>query len=71
MGELNMLKLKQSYLSLKIRDNSQTSLTELMMTNLLISRWYQNESEKINLMARSDDLNLSEKVRIYHHGQHK
>ena len=41
------------------------------MTNLLISRWYEKESEKINLMARSDDLNLSEKVRIYHYGQPK
>ena len=46
-------------------------LAELKLVNLLISEWYQNESAAINLLSRSNDLNLNEKVRIYHHGQHQ
>ena len=34
MGALNKLKLKQSFLTSKIRDNCQSSLTELTKTNL-------------------------------------
>ena len=71
MGALNMLKLKQSFLTSKIRDNSQSSLTELTTINLKISQWYSDESEKITLMSRSEDIKLNEKVRIYHHGQHR
>ena len=71
MGLLNMLKLKQSFLTSKIRDNSQSSLTELTTINLKISQWYSDESEKITLMSRSEDIKLNEKVRIYHHGQHR
>ena len=67
MKVLNMLKLKQS----KLRENHQPFLTELTVINLQISRWNLNESNKITLNSRSDDTNMGEKVRIYHHGQHK
>ena len=40
------------------------------MINLQISAWYEKESEKIKIMSRSDDINHSEKVRIFHHDQH-
>ena len=40
------------------------------MVNISISEWYNNESDKIILLSRSNDLNLNEKVRVYHHGQH-
>ena len=60
MGILNMLKLKQSYLTTKICDNSQSSLTDLVLVNEKISRWYAAESKKIALMLRSEDLNLNE-----------
>ena len=71
MGQLNMLRLKQSYLTSKPSLNTQAIITELAMINMQISRWYEKESQKISLMARSDDINLNEKVRIYHHGQYK
>ena len=35
-----------------------------------ISAWYGEESEKITLMSRSKDINLNEKVRVYHHSLH-
>ena len=46
-------------------------ITELKLVNLLISEWYQQESSAIHLLSRSNDLNLNEKVRIYHHDQHQ
>ena len=46
-------------------------LAELKLVNLLISEWYNNKSAAINLLSWSNDLNLDEKVRIYHHGQHQ
>ena len=51
MGQLNMLKLKQAYLTTKVRQNSQLFLADLTLTNLQISRWYSDESSKIALMA--------------------
>ena len=64
IGKLNILKLKQLYLTTKVCENFQLFLAELTLTNLLISRWYSNESSKSTLMSRSDDLNLSKKVCI-------
>ena len=40
------------------------------MVNILISEWYVNESNNIIILSRSNDMNLNEKVRVYHHGQH-
>ena len=40
------------------------------MVNVLISEWYKNESAAIILLSRSNDLNLNEKVWVFHHGQH-
>ena len=42
-----------------------------MTVNLKISRWYSDKSYKITLISRSEDLNLSEKFWLYHHGQHR
>ena len=35
-----------------------------------IEEWYENESRKIVLQARVEDVQQSEKVRIFHHEQH-
>ena len=71
MGKLNILKLRQVNLTNKVNNMQLNSLAELKLVNLLISEWYQNESSMIHLLSRSNDLNLNEKVRIYHHGQHQ
>ena len=33
--------------------------------------WYQNESRTVVLQSRVDDVQESEKIRIYHHEQHQ
>ena len=57
-------------LTSKVNNGQLNFLVELKMVNFLISEWYTDETAKINLLSRSNDLNLNEKVRIYHHGQH-
>mgnify|MGYP002637546871 FL=1 len=71
MGKLNILKLRQVNLTQKVNNMQMNFLAELKLVNLLISEWYKNESSMIHLLSRSNDLNLNEKVRIYHHGQHQ
>ena len=39
--------------------------------NLLIKQWYDQECFKIALQSRSDDIQISEKIRIYHHEIHQ
>ena len=70
MGKLNLLKIRQAFLTEKVSNNLTTHLTELNVTNLKISEWYEEESKAINLMARTQDTTMNEKVRIYHHGLH-
>ena len=66
-----MLKLKQAFLTSQVQGNVQNALTELSVINGKISNWYRNESEKISIMSRSEDLSLNEKVCIFHHSQHQ
>ena len=70
MGKLNLLKIRQAFLTDKVSNNLTNHLTELNVTNLKISEWYEEESKAINLMARTKDTTMNEKVRIYHHGLH-
>ena len=67
------MKLKQSSHSLtsQVSDGDMTLLTELTEINIRISLWYEAESDAIFLLSRSEDINLGEKVCIYHHGLHK
>ena len=71
LGILNMLRLKQAYFTSQVQGNVANSLTELLVINSKILKWYQDESEKITIMSRCEDLNLNEKVRIFHHSQHQ
>ena len=71
MGILNMLRLKQVYYTSQVQGNVPNSLTELLTINCRISKWYQDESEKIKILSKCEDLGLNEKVRIFHHSQHQ
>ena len=66
-----MLKLKQAYFTSQVQSSVPNSLTELVTINNRISKWYQDESEKIKILSNSEDLGLNEKVRIFHHSQHQ
>ena len=43
----------------------------LRCVQVQIVQWYEQQSEKILLQSRSDEVNINEKVRIYHHDLHK
>ena len=70
-GELNLLLLRQAYLTRRIQLGQFGKLGELRTVQQSIQLWYEKESEKIILQSRSDDINMNEKVRIYHHDIHK
>ena len=70
-GELNMLMLRQSYLASKMQCGERQRLGELKLVQKDIQAWYQREGEKLLLQARTDEVALGEKVRLYHHELHK
>ena len=71
IGQLNAMKLKQSYLTSQVSNGDMTLLIELTDFNIRISLWYEAKSDAIVLLSRSQDIHLGEKVRIYYHGLHK
>ena len=70
-GELNLLLLRQAYLTRQLQLGQMVKLGELRTVQKAIEHWYERESEKIILQSRADDISQSEKVRIYHHDLHK
>ena len=70
-GELNLLLLRQAYLARKLQLGRTDLLGELRSVQTLIEEWYEKESKKVILQSRSDEIDQSEKVRIYHHEIHK
>ena len=70
-GELNLLLLRQAYLTRSLQLGQLEKLGEFRSVQLAIGQWYKRESEKIILQSRVDDVSQNEKVRIYHHDLHK
>ena len=70
-GHLNFLLVRQAYLTMKIQQGNLSRLTELKVVQLQIEEWYDEECAKIALQSRSDDIQHSEKIRIYHHEIHQ
>ena len=68
---LNLLFLRQSYLSKKVRHGEPGSLPALREIHLKIEHWFSTEAEKIKHQSRVDDVQESEKVRIFHHEIHQ
>ena len=62
--------LKQSYFVSKIQKGDSEKLSELKQVQLEIQMWHETECEKIKIQARSEEMDSSEKVRIYHHELH-
>ena len=69
-GHLNLLLLRQSYLSRKLQQGSHGHLAQLLLVQSEINNWYENESEKVKIQARIEDVETPEAVRIYHHELH-
>ena len=70
-GALNALLLQQSFLTKEIQGGQLHLLPDLKDVQSRIVEWYENDSQRVVLQARVDDVQQSEKIRIYHHNQHK
>ena len=70
-GELNILLIRQSYLVRKLQLGKTHLLSELKFVQAEIMKWHNIECEKVKLQFRSDEINSTENVRIYHHELHK
>ena len=67
-GELNLLLLRQSYLTHKIASLGQSGkLGELKSVHLLIELWYSKECQKVQHQSRIEEFQSNEKSSIYHH----
>ena len=70
-GLLNLLLVRQAYLTRKIQLGIMSKYTELRTVQLQIEDWYDQECAKISLQSRAEDIQQSEKIRIYHHEIHQ
>ena len=68
---LNLLTLRQSYLTRKIQSGETSWLAALREVQLRIEDWFEEELDKIKYQSRVDDVQNSEKVRIFHHEIHQ
>ena len=69
-GLLNLLFLKQAYFVKKLQRGDLSKLAALKIVQIEIQTWYEEESEKVKIQSRTDEVDNSEKVRIYHHELH-
>ena len=67
MATLNYLMLAQTYLSTKVSKGNLTMLPKLKEIQIKINAWFDDEAEKVKLHSKLNDIQESEKVRIFHH----
>ena len=70
-GEINLLFLRQAYLTRKIQQGDTGKLSELWGVQGLIEQWYSRENDRVKHQSRVSEFQESEKVRIYHHEIHQ
>ena len=63
--------MKQGFFTREVQDGNMESLVSLRQVQSEIKEWYELESKKVVLQSRVYDVQLSEKVRIFHHEQHR
>ena len=66
-GILNLLMIRQAYLTRKLQQGMNYKLGELKEVHLLIEAWYQQEGEKVQHQSRLDEFLKDEKTTLYHH----
>ena len=66
-----MLLLKQVYFTRKLQKGELKNLGMLREVQNMIMEWYGVESSEIVVQARIEDMQESEKVRIFHNEQHQ
>ena len=70
-GYLNLILVRQAYLTSKVQLGMFSKLTELKHVHLLIEKWYEEECAKIAIQSRAEDIQQLEKIRIHHHEIHQ
>ena len=68
---LNLLMLRQSFLTRKVHAGESGWLPALREIQLRIEEWFDTELQKVKYQSRVDDIQVSEKVRIFHHELHQ
>ena len=68
---LNCLLMKQVFFTKELQTRDMFRFGQLMDIKSRIQEWYENESRKVVLQSKLDDVQQSKKVRIYHHKQHR
>ena len=66
-GILNLLLIRQAYLTMKLQQGMNHKLGELKEVHQLINAWYQQESKKVQHQSRIDEFIKDEKTTLYHH----
>ena len=64
---LNLLLIRQAYLTRKLQQGMRLKLGELKEVHLLIDSWYQQEGEKVQYQSRVNEFIKDEKTTLYHH----
>ena len=67
----NHSQAQQSFLTKEMQNGDSYPLAELKDVQTGIQEWYECDSQRVVLQARVDEVQHSEKVRIYHHYQHR
>ena len=68
---LNLLMLRQTFLIKRIHSGNLELLPALREVQVRIEDWFENELQKVKYQARVNDIQVSEKVRIFHHELHR
>ena len=63
--------LHQSFLTSKVHAGEHEKLTALRQTQIEIENWFEFEVERVKHQSNVDDVQISEKTRIYHHELHR
>ena len=67
---LNLLLIRQAYLTKKLQQGLLCKLGELKEVHMLMETWYQKESEKLLHQSRVDEFQKNESTTLYHHELH-
>ena len=69
-ARMNCLLLKQGFFTKELQAGNLHRFAQLRQVQEEIMEWYESESKKVVLQSRVNDVQQSEKVRIFHHEQH-
>ena len=65
---LNLLLIRQAYLTKKLQHGIRNKLGELKEVHLLIEAWYQQESEKVQYQSKVEEFQSNERTTLSQSG---